>query len=358
MRDIFKDLFVLELANNHWGDVNRGVKIIEDFSKVVRDNEVKAAIKLQFRDVDNFIHKDFLDSDSRYIKKTLATKMSKEDYKILIDAIKENGCMVSVTPFDEASVRLCSEFDVDIIKIASSDINDWQLLTEIVKLKKPVILSTGGAFQPDIDKVVDFLKHFNIEFAINHCVSLYPTEKHDIELNQIDYLKNRYPNIPIGFSTHEYDLDSMLSNIMMAYAKGAILFERHIDINENNIPVSPYCSTPEDVDKWIKAYKRAVVKCGSNPSYRRFISNNEYTYIKDLKRGCWLKRDLMAGSIIQKGDVYFAIPLQEDQLTGKEFRYGMALARDMKADQPLTDRDVKGMFSDYLNLITGKGIQL
>ena len=58
-RDIFEELFVLELANNHWGDVDRGLKIISDFSKIVRFNNVKATIKLQVRDVDSFIHKDF-----------------------------------------------------------------------------------------------------------------------------------------------------------------------------------------------------------------------------------------------------------------------------------------------------------
>ena len=52
---IFEDLFVLELANNHWGDVDRGLKIIDDFSKVVHANNIKAAIKLQFRDVKSFM---------------------------------------------------------------------------------------------------------------------------------------------------------------------------------------------------------------------------------------------------------------------------------------------------------------
>ena len=71
-RDIFEDLFVLELANNHWGSVERGLKIIEDYGQIVRFNNVRAAIKLQFRDVDSFVHKDFRDrSDIRYIKKTL-----------------------------------------------------------------------------------------------------------------------------------------------------------------------------------------------------------------------------------------------------------------------------------------------
>ena len=59
---IFDELFVLELANNHWGKVERGLKIIRDFARVVRFNNMKAAIKLQFRDVENFIHKDFVDA--------------------------------------------------------------------------------------------------------------------------------------------------------------------------------------------------------------------------------------------------------------------------------------------------------
>ena len=56
---IFENLFVLELANNHWGSLERGKQIVREFAKVVKENKVKAAIKLQFRDTDNFIHKDF-----------------------------------------------------------------------------------------------------------------------------------------------------------------------------------------------------------------------------------------------------------------------------------------------------------
>lgn len=74
-RDIFEDLFVLELANNHWGNLERGLKIITDFARIVRFNNVRAALKLQLRDIDTFIHKDFLNrSDIRYIKKTLDTR--------------------------------------------------------------------------------------------------------------------------------------------------------------------------------------------------------------------------------------------------------------------------------------------
>ncbi len=78
---IFEDLFVLELANNHWGRIERGLRIVTDFSRIVRFNNVRAAIKIQLRDVDAFIHKDFRERDDiRYIKKTLDTRLNKSDY--------------------------------------------------------------------------------------------------------------------------------------------------------------------------------------------------------------------------------------------------------------------------------------
>ena len=80
-KQVFENLFVLELANNHWGDVERGLKIVRDFATVARVNSVKTAIKLQFRDVDSFIHPSFKGfTESRYIKKTEATKLSIDEF--------------------------------------------------------------------------------------------------------------------------------------------------------------------------------------------------------------------------------------------------------------------------------------
>ena len=45
--ELFENLFVLEMANNHWGSLDRGLKIIRDHAFVVRFNNMKAAIKLQ-----------------------------------------------------------------------------------------------------------------------------------------------------------------------------------------------------------------------------------------------------------------------------------------------------------------------
>ena len=35
-QNVFKDLFVLDLANNHFGDVNHAKKIISTFQKIIK----------------------------------------------------------------------------------------------------------------------------------------------------------------------------------------------------------------------------------------------------------------------------------------------------------------------------------
>ena len=74
--NIFKDLIVLDLANNHFGDLNHAKKIIGSFSKLIKKYKIKCTVKFQFRDLDSFIHKDHLKSDNSYIKKSLGWEPS------------------------------------------------------------------------------------------------------------------------------------------------------------------------------------------------------------------------------------------------------------------------------------------
>lgn len=339
-KKIFDELFVLELANNHWGDVKRGLKIISDYAKIVRFNNIRAAIKLQFRDIDTFIHKNYRDLQSvRYIKKTIATRLSDEDFSILIRAIKKNGMIAMATPFDEKSVDLCSKLGIEIIKIGSSDINDWILIEKIATTKKPVIASTGGSSLKDMDDLVKFFSNRNIPFALNHCVSIYPSEDSELELNQIDFLKNRYPGIPIGFSTHEYH--DWTSSMLIAYAKGARTFERHIDIDFNGVPVSPYCSLPQQIDVWFKAFHKAKSMCGGSGENKRIPPSKEITYLDELVRGIYAKKDLKRSHILSEQDVYLAIPLLKGQISCRELMAGEVLIHSCKKDEPI--------FIDYID---------
>jgi N-acetylneuraminate synthase len=238
------------------------------------------------------------------------------------------------TPFDEASVDFCEDVGVEIIKIASSDITDWPLLERIAKARKPVIVSTGGASVRGMDAMVTFFENRHIPLAINHCVSLYPSEDADLELNQIDYLKHRYPTVTIGFSTHEYN--DWRSSIMMAYAKGARTFERHIDLDTPDHPISPYCSTPEQIVEWFQAFHKAREMCGGSATERRRLPRAETAYLDSLVRGVYAKRDLPAGHVLSEEDFYLAIPLQRGQLSCRELITGDPLVAPVFKDEPIT----------------------
>jgi N-acetylneuraminate synthase len=361
-KEIFENLFVLEAANNHWGSLDRGIKIVRDYGTVVRYNGVRAAIKFQFRDVDEFIHKDFTgNKEIRYISKTEATKLAKEEFSAIVKEIRSVGCIPMATPFDEASVDLCVEFEMPIIKVASSDINAWPLLEKIANTKKPVIISTGGASEKEIDDVVKFFENRSIPLAINHCVSLYPSEDSDLELNQIDYLKHRYPNHVIGFSSHEYH--SWEPSMFVSYAKGARTWERHVDIDFEGVPVSPYCSLPENVDTWFKAFKKAQEMSGGSSDSRRVIPKKETEYLDALVRGVYAKRSIPAGYVFSKksfeNDFYLAVPLKKGQLSVREIITGLKLLKDIEADSPLAVDQIDGPYSEnpqLRKLIDNRGL--
>jgi sialic acid synthase SpsE len=344
--EIFDELFVLELANNHLGDVRRGLKIIGNYAQVVRFNNVRAAIKIQLRDVDSFIHQDFRHRDDiRYIKKTLDTRLRPEDFAAMVQAIRAASCIPMATPFDESSVDFCCELGIPILKLASSDCNDWILIEKIAKTKKPVIVSTGGSSLKDIDDLVTFFDNRHIPLAINHCVSLYPSEDCDLELNQIDFLRGRYPHHTIGFSTHEYR--DWTASMLIAYAKGARTFERHIDIQTEGMTVSPYCSVPEQVDGWFKAFDRAKRMCGAPGTQKRLPPQKEVSYLDSLVRGVYAKRDLPVGHVLQDADVYLAIPLQQGQISCRELMRGEVILKATAKDQPIM---IDAIDSPYANI--------
>ena len=348
-KDIFEELFVLEMANNHLGSLERGLKIVAEFAQVVRFNNVRATIKLQFRDVDSFIHRDFVDrKDLRYVKKTLETRLSDEDLATLVRAIRQAGFTATATPFDERSVDLCVELGIPIIKLASSDLNDWVLIEKIAKTKKPVVVSTGGSSLKDVDDIVTFFANRNIPLGINHCVSLYPTEDSELELNQIDFLCNRYPENTIGFSTHEYS--NWSNSMLIAYAKGARMFERHIDIQTEGVKVSPYCSLPHQVDEWFRSFHKAKEMCGAPGTQKRIPPKKEVEYLDALVRGVYAKADLPEGHCLMDDDVYLAIPLQKGQLSCRELMRGEMLLKRVQKDAPVKIDDIESPYSQIPSL--------
>lgn len=325
----FRGLYVLDMANNHQGQLDHALRIVEEHGKEVAKHGAKAALKFQFRHFETFIHPAHKSgSSNKHIPRFLANALSDEDFAKLTDAVRQAGMLTMATPFDEESVDLIEKLNIDIIKIASCSARDWPLLEKAARYNRPLIVSTGGLTLAEIDDVVSFLEHRSVDFAMMHCVSVYPTPPEHLQLNQITTLKQRHPRITVGFSTHEDPADTR--PVMVAIAKGAEMLERHIGVVTDKISLNAYSSTPEQTDAWIAAANIARVMCGATT--RPVSIPSEQESLKSLKRGVFAARDLQAGEALARESVYFAMPMTEGQLTSDLWKPGITLLQPMAKD--------------------------
>ncbi len=163
------------MANNHQGSVEHGLKIISEIAKISNEADVRGAIKFQFRQLQTFIHpKHKNDTENKHIPRFLSTRLTPDEFEIMADSIRKNNLMTICTPFDEESVDLIMQMDLDIIKIASCSAKDWPLLEKVAETGKPVVCSTAGLNIKEIDNLVSFFDHRAVNYAIMHCVAIYP----------------------------------------------------------------------------------------------------------------------------------------------------------------------------------------
>ena len=340
-KDIFKDLFIFEMANSHQGSVEHGIDIIRAMGRIARKYNIRAAVKLQYRDLDTFIHPDYKGrTDIKHIPRFESTRLTREQFGELVDAIREEGMMPMSTPFDEVSVDLCMDQGLDIIKIASCSSHDWPLLTKAASTQKPLIVSTGGKSLSDIDKIYNFLTHRGVNFAFLHCIAEYPAPMERLQLDFIEKMKKRYPDIPIGYSGHEDPNNNTVA--MLAAAKGAALFERHVGLPTETIKLNAYSMNPEQADAWVGAVldARNMCECKKTSIHgkTKYISQEEVDSLRSLMRGVFAKRDIEAGETITADDVFFAMPCAERQLTSGEFEAGMTASRAYKMNEALYEQ--------------------
>ena len=333
----FKDLFVLDMANNHQGDIEHGYRIIDEHSKIVNKHNVRAGIKFQFRDLPNFVHKfEQENPTNKHVPRFLSTMLGYDDYHKMVERVRDNGLLSICTPFDEKSVDEIISIGFDVIKIASCSAKDWPLLQAVSESGLPIIASTGGLNQNEVDDLVSFLNHRACDFALMHCVSIYPTPDADCNLLNVQTFSKRYPKVTIGWSTHEPPDEEF--HVAMASSLGARMFERHIGVATDDIVLNKYSSNPAQCSNWISAYLKAREILGS--PYRNNLTKLEKDSIDGLKRGVFLKADILKPREISIDDVYFAFPCSEGQISSSDFEKIGKLNSGMKADMPL-------MLSDY-----------
>ena len=176
------------------------------------------------------------------LKRFSETHLSWEQYKALKDAIVDAGFLSMCTPWDEVSVDKIVEHEFDFMKIPSCYMSDWPLLERIAKYNLPIVASTAGEPLEEIDRVVSFFKHRDMPLAIMHCVGEYPAPDDHLHLGQIALLRMRYPEVQVGYSTHERP--DNIEAVKIAIAMGAVMFEKHVGLPTEDYALNAYSATP------------------------------------------------------------------------------------------------------------------
>ena len=337
----FDRLFIFELANNHSGDLQQGLAIIRNISRVAKKFDFNFAFKFQYRDLDTFIHPAYRSrSDIKYVKRFSETALKESDFLELKREVELQGCLTVCTPFDEVSVDRIVKHRFDVLKIASCSFTDWPLLEKIAQTDLPIIASTAGASLAEIDQVVSFLEHRNKQLGLMHCVGEYPTKRENLQLGQIDLLKNRYPGVTIGFSTHEEPEN--VDSIKLAIAKGAKIFERHVAVESDRYPVNAYSSTPTQIEHWLQAAQDAYRMNGVEGA-RAPITAKELSDLRGLKRGVFAKNAIKKGEKLSSVNVFYAIPCAAEQVVANDIsKYTeYILEKDLNANEAVLFQDVK-----------------
>ena len=314
-----KPLIVLELANNHQGDLSHGLNIIQEFGNVSKKyfDEFDFALKFQYRNLDTYIHKNYIDSDIKYVKRFLETKLEPEEWVTLIEKVRELNLLTMCTPFDEPSVDKVIKDNFDILKIASASLDDWPLIEKIGQSShENIIASVGGASLKKIKRFYSYMKNSEKSIALNYCVSLYPTDKYDLNLGFINELITTFPGTPVGFSTHEGgEVDNTAG---LALAAGAKIFEKHIALENKSkgYLINDYSVNLQQYSTWLENLLDAKKIIGSSQN-RENILDKEIEALRDLKRGVFTKEDISKEDNIED-NIYFAIPPKKDQLLAND----------------------------------------
>ncbi len=218
---------IAEIGINHNGDINIAKKLIA----VAKDAGCNA-VKFQKRSLEKVYSKDFLDSprESPWGHTQRAQKEGLEfgfsEYEEINQYCRTLDIEWFASAWDLESQEFLRQFSSKYNKIASAMLLFEPLLKEVASEGKHTFISTGMSQREDIEKAVEIFTRANCSFELMHCVSTYPMEDEDANLNRILTLREIF-HCKVGYSGHEVGLAVSYA----AAALGITSLERHITLD-------------------------------------------------------------------------------------------------------------------------------
>jgi|TARA_Y100000034_G_scaffold87224_1_gene104578 N-acetylneuraminate synthase/N,N'-diacetyllegionaminate synthase len=229
-------VFILaEIGLSHFGNIDTLKQLVDLVADAGADG-----IKLQSYSLENRVK--YL-TESGFFTETEEARICIEPHMLTSEQIKEikeyaesKNLFFSSTPFDIETVDALDALDIDAFKIASFHTHDKNLIKKIAEKGKPVIMSTGVSELHFIDDAVKVLEEGGCKVILLHCMSSYPTDMENVNLINIQHLREKYPEHITGYSDHT------IGNLIPVHAVGygAKVIEVHLTLKHVPWPEGPH----------------------------------------------------------------------------------------------------------------------
>lgn len=168
--------------------------------------------------------------------------LNEEEELELKNYVESLGMLFLSTPFSRAAADRLEKFGVHAYKIGSGECNNYPLIEHIASFGKPMIVSTGMNDLKSVEKTVNIMEKYGVQYALMHTTNLYPTKPEWVRLGAMQEMMRAFPGVPIGLSDHTLNNNACIA----AIAQGACLVERHFTDYKERTGPDIVCSMDEN----------------------------------------------------------------------------------------------------------------
>lgn len=310
---MFKKPYVIaEVGSNHLGNMRLC------FNSIIQAKNAGAnCVKFQLFDENNLvnqkmkIYKHVKDKKLKFqFQRFKKVKISMDQVKKLYEMSKQCKIDFCVTPFDASYVNQLKKY-VKFFKVASGDLNNFELLRAISKTKKKVVLSTGMSNYKEIENAIN---HFSKkDVTLLHCISCYPTKNKDANLINIKILKEKF-NLNVGYSDHTEGIEVASNSIFF----GATIIEKHFMPKKTKLAGDFKLSVDQS------ELKKLVFKINENfktiGQKRKGAFGCEKYYKKTLRRSVYYSQNIQKLQKLSRNHLNFLRPYSKSGIKIEEIK--------------------------------------
>lgn len=338
-----------EIGQNHNGSVDIAKLIIDAVARPVVDKlfgkvlKRMDAVKLTKRDLSQELSASQMNKPynshhsfgKTYGEHREALELNDSEHFEAYKYAKEKGLDFVETLTAVGAMSLLKLFQPDYLKVASRDLTNLPLLSAMGETKLPIILSTGMAGKKELDDALETITKYHSNISILHCVSQYPTEYPNVNLNTIPYLKENYGKYSIGYSDHTIGIATPIAAVGM----GAEIIEKHITLDRKMKGTDQAGSLGVDgIERMVRDIRNLEMSFGKKEIY---IEDSVKDARVKLERSIATLKPLNKGELITENDIHMLSPGDGYKWSDRSMILGKKIRNSISKDEVIYPNDIE-----------------